>query len=106
MALDLKTILLTFAGRPDDVLGGYLRTIANEGLTRYRRIIQWGNKDGQPLYAHVIDLVFTFTRLAELLQLNETEQRVTMLALSAHDINKVVEGERKTLRFADLASND
>jgi CRISPR-associated protein Csc3 len=106
MALDLKNILLKFAGPPDDVLGDYIRAIANGGLTRYRRIVQWGNKDGQPLYAHVTDLAFTFARLATILELGEVEQRVMLLALSAHDINKVVEGDRKKLRFADLASND
>jgi CRISPR-associated protein Csc3 len=106
MALDIKNIILKFAGPPDDVLGDYIRTMANGGLTRYRRIIQWGNKDGQPLYAHVTDLVFTFARLAELLELPATEQHVMLLALSAHDINKVAEGDLKKLRFADLASND
>ncbi|MEZ4867300.1 MAG: type I-D CRISPR-associated protein Cas10d/Csc3 [Caldilineaceae bacterium] len=106
MALDLKSILLKFSGPPDDVLGDYISHIANGGLTRYRRIVQWGNKDGQPLYAHVVDLVFTFARLADLLDLTVIEQRVMMLALSAHDINKVAEGELKKLRFADLASND
>lgn len=106
MTFDLKNILLKFAGPPDDVLGDYITHIGNGGLTRYRRIVQWGNKDGQPLYAHVIDLVFTFARLADFLELGETEQRVVMLALSAHDINKVVEGDRKKLRFADLASNE
>lgn len=106
MALDLKNILLKFSGPPDDVLGDYIRAIANGGLTRYRRIIQWGNKDGQPLYAHVADLVFTFARLADLLDLPVAEQRVMLLALSAHDINKVAEGDLKKLRFADLASSD
>lgn len=106
MAFDLKNILLQFTGPPDDILGDYIRTIANGGLTRYRSVIQWGNKDGQPLYAHVLDLVFTFSRLADLLNLSVTEQQVMMLALSAHDINKVAEGELKKLRFPDLASNE
>ncbi len=102
MALDLKNIVLKFSGPPDDVLGDYINYIANEGLARYRRVVQWGNKEGQPLYAHVIDLVFTFARLAETLELNAVEQRVMMLALSAHDINKVL-GEDRPLRFADQA---
>ncbi len=105
MAFDLKNILLKFTGPPDDVLGEYVNHIANGGLTRYRRIVQWGNKDGQPLYAHVIDLVFTFARLADLLDLSPIEQRVMMLALSAHDMNKVAEGDLKNLRFPDLASD-
>lgn len=71
--------------------------------TRYRRIVQWGGKDGQPLYAHVVDLVFTFVRLTDLLDLSQAEQRVMMLALSAHDINKVP-GENKPMRFPDQAS--
>ena len=106
MPLDLKNIVLQFSGPPDDVLGDYVRTVANGGLGRYRRIIQYGNKQGQPLYAHVIDLVFTFARLAEMLELDETVQRVMMLALSAHDINKVVADERIQLRFADMASQE
>jgi CRISPR-associated protein Csc3 len=104
MPLDLKNIELLFSGPPDDVLGEYIRTIANGGLGRYRRIIQYGNKEGQPLYAHVVDLVFTFARLSELINLGETEQRVMMLALSAHDINKVADEKHNHLRFADLAS--
>lgn len=76
---------------PDDVLGDYVRHIANQGLTRYRRFVQWGGKKGQPLYAHVIDLVFTLARLADRLNLSPVEQRVLMLALSIHDLNKVPE---------------
>lgn len=102
MALDLKKILLQFSGPPDDVLGDYITHIANGGLTRYRRVVQWGNKEGQPLYAHVVDLVFTFARLAELLGVTPLEQRVVMLALSAHDINKVL-GQGRPSRFADQA---
>lgn len=102
MAQNFKEILIKFSGPPDDVLGSYIRHIANGGLTRYRRIVQWGNKEGQPLYAHVIDLVFTFARLAELLKLTPVEQRVLMLALSAHDINKAPGGDR-SLRFPDQA---
>jgi len=103
MALDLKNIQLQFSGPPDDVLGDYIRHIANGGLTRYRKFVQYGNKEGQPLYAHVIDLVFTFVRLADFLDLSVVEQRVVMLALSAHDINKIP-GENKPLRFADQAT--
>lgn len=103
MVFDPKNIILEFSGPPDDVLGDYIRSIVNGGLVRYRRIIQYGNKQGQPLDAHVIDLVFTFARLAQLLVLDETVQRVMMLALSAHDINKVV-GEQQQVRFGDLAS--
>lgn len=102
MAIDLKKILLQFSGPPDDVLGDYITHIANGGLTRYRRVVQWGNKEGQPLYAHVLDLVFTFARLAERLGLTPVEQRVVMLALSAHDINKVL-GQDRPGRFADQA---
>ena len=104
MTFDLKNIILKFAGPPDDILGDYIREIANGGLARYRRIVQWGNKGGQPLYAHVIDLVFTFARLADLLELPDSEQRIMMLALSAHDINKVDDRQPKGMRFADLAS--
>jgi hypothetical protein len=32
MALDLKKILLEFSGPPDDILGDYIRHIANGGL--------------------------------------------------------------------------
>lgn len=103
MALDLKNIHLKFSGPPDDILGDYIRHIANGGLVRYRQIVQWGGKDGQPLYAHVVDLAFTFVRLTDLLDLSQAEQRVMMLALSAHDINKVP-GENKPMRFPDQAS--
>jgi CRISPR-associated protein Csc3 len=83
--------LLELFAPPDDVLGDYVRHIANQGLTRYRRYVQWGGKEGQPLYAHVIDLIFTLARLADRLDLTPVEQRTLMLVLSIHDLNKVTE---------------
>ena len=40
MAFDLKNIELKFSGPDDDVLGDFIREIANGGLGTYRRIIQ------------------------------------------------------------------
>lgn len=91
MAFDLKNILLKFSGPADDVFGDYIKHAANGGLARYRAIVQTGGKAGQPLYAHVIDMVFTLVRLLDLLELSVEEQRVLMLALSIHDLNKVPE---------------
>lgn len=91
MSITLDELMLKLAGRPGDVLGDYIDHIANKGLGRYRRIIQWGGKEGQPLYAHILDLVFTLERLSSLVGLSETERRVLMLVLSVHDLNKVPE---------------
>lgn len=91
MSSTLDELMLKLAGKPGDVLGDYIDHIANRGLGRYRRIIQWGGKEGQPLYAHILDLVFTLERLSSLLELSEIERRVLMLVLSVHDLNKVPE---------------
>ncbi|MBX3052158.1 MAG: type I-D CRISPR-associated protein Cas10d/Csc3 [Caldilineaceae bacterium] len=91
MSSTLDELMLRLAGQPGDVLGEYIEYIANRGLGRYRRIVQWGGKAGQPLYAHVLDLVFTLERLSSLLKLSEIERRVLMLVLSVHDLNKVPE---------------
>lgn len=104
MDFDPKNILLKFTGPPDDVLGNYVNHIANGGLTSYRRIIQWGNKNGQPLYAHVVDLIFTFARLNEILKLDANEQRVMMLALSIHDLNKVPGYSQHGTRYVDMVT--
>ncbi|HRJ40656.1 MAG: type I-D CRISPR-associated protein Cas10d/Csc3 [Caldilineaceae bacterium] len=91
MSITLDELMLKLAGKPGDVLGDYIDYIANRGLGRYRRIVQWGGKEGQPLYAHILDLVFTLERLSSLLELSITERRVLMLVLSVHDLNKVPE---------------
>jgi len=91
MSSTLDELMLKLAGQPGDVLGEYIEHIANRGLGRYRRIVQWGGKAGQPLYAHVLNLVFTLERLVSLLGLSDTERRVLMLVLSVHDLNKVPE---------------
>lgn len=93
MAAKIEELLLKLTGPADGVLGEYIRHIANDNgdearLATYKRIIQWGGKEGQPLYAHVLDLVFTLSRLSEVLRLSSTEQRVLMLVLSVHDLNK------------------
>lgn len=67
--------LLELFAPQDSVLGDFVRHIANKGLTRYRRFVQWGGKKGQPLYAHVIDLVFTLARLAGHRHVDASSQR-------------------------------
>ena len=96
---DLESLFSFFAGG-EAILDEYVREIAKgPGLSHYKTIIQGGGKQGQPLFAHVIDLVFTLDRLSGLLALTDVEQRVLMLALSIHDFNKLYE---QPGRFPDI----
>lgn len=86
-------------------LKDYVEAIANKKLRKYRDIVQWGKKEGQTYYNHILDGVMTLGRLCALepLQITYTEARCLFLAFTVHDINKIEEyGGRKA--YPDIAT--
>jgi CRISPR-associated protein Csc3 len=84
------------------VIGDFINHIANGGLQRYKTIFQTGAKHGEPLYNHVLNMVFVAERLQPLLDLSDLETRVLYSAIPVHDLNKV--GDRAGVSFNRLAT--
>jgi CRISPR-associated protein Csc3 len=87
-----------------DVMEDFLKHVANGGLAQYKRITQWGEKVGEPLYTHAINGVFTAHQLHAVLSLTDDEARVLYSAFAIHDLNKALDSEGKS--FNKLASLD
>jgi CRISPR-associated protein Csc3 len=84
------------------VIGDFINHVANGGLQRYKTIFQTGAKHGEPLYNHVLNMIFVAERLQPLLDLSDIETRVLYAAVPVHDLNKV--GERTGVSFNRLAT--
>jgi hypothetical protein len=98
---------LCFAlGWPEDESGSVIRdfihAVANGGLHQYKTIFQTGAKHGEPLYNHVLNMIFVAERLQLLLALSDVETRVLYSAVPVHDLNKV--GDRSGVSFNRLAT--
>ncbi|HEU5375013.1 MAG TPA: hypothetical protein VFV38_06220, partial [Ktedonobacteraceae bacterium] len=93
------------------VLGDYLKHIANKKLRLYKQYLHTeGEKQGQSLYSHVMDLVTFVDRLFRAIGLNDIAMRCVLLALTVHDINKIpIYGQDthgRKLKYADAATED
>jgi CRISPR-associated protein Csc3 len=71
------------------VFGEYLYLVANRKMRRYKQIIQYGGKQGQTYYGHVMDLTSVADRLRSAISLDDQEMRCVLLALTIHDMNKI-----------------
>jgi CRISPR-associated protein Csc3 len=100
---DLKHIALLIGKEEPSVFKDYLDLVAHQGLMAYKAILQWGGKEGQSLYTHVLNGVFVLETLREPLGLNDTESCVLYTAFTIHDINKVLDQEG---HFSDLATQE
>ena len=93
-------------GWPEDELGSVIRdfihSVANGGLQQYKTIFKTGAKHGEPLYNHVLNMIFVAERLQPLLDLSDIETRVLYSAVPVHDLNKV--GDRSGVSFNRLAT--
>ena len=93
-------------GWPEDESGSVIRdfihSVANGGLQQYKAIFQTGAKHGEPLYNHVLNMIFVAKRLQPLLDLSDIETRVLYSAVPVHDLNKV--GDRSGVSFNRLAT--
>src|SRR5215510_5093488 len=73
------------------VIGIFIKHVANGGLQRYKTIFQTGAKRGEPLYNHVLNMIFVAERLRPLLDLSDVEAQALYSAIPVHDLNKVVD---------------
>jgi CRISPR-associated protein Csc3 len=70
-------------------LQDFVKYVADKELLRYKDKIHTGGKEGESLWTHVMNLVMLVEQLCSLFQLNDTEHRCLLLALTIHDINKL-----------------
>lgn len=72
-----------------EVLPDYIEYIANKNLRHYKYIVQYGGKEGESVWTHIMNLVTIIEKLRPLFQLSADEMRCLLLALTIHDLNKV-----------------
>jgi len=72
-----------------EVLSDYIEYIANKNLRHYKYIVQYGGKEGESVWTHIMNLVTIIEKLRPLFQLSADEMRCLLLALTIHDLNKV-----------------
>ena len=72
-----------------EVLAEYIEYVANKHLLRYKYVIQYGSKEGESVWTHIMNLVTTIEKLRPLFHLNTDEMRCLLLALTVHDLNKI-----------------
>ena len=90
------------------VFGEYLRCVANGKMRRYKQLIQYGGKQGQTYYGHVMDLASVADRLRPAIGLEDCEMRCVLLALTMHDMNKIspynMRADGREAKYADAAT--
>ncbi len=90
------------------VFGEYLHRVANRKMRRYKQLVQYGGKQGQTYYGHVMDLASVADRLRPALGLDEQEMRCVLLALTIHDMNKIPPYNKRPdgreAKYADAAT--
>jgi CRISPR-associated protein Csc3 len=92
-----------------DIYAKYLALVANGKMRRYKQIIhERGDKQGQSYYGHVIDLTSIASKLCPVIDLDATEMRCVLLALTIHDMNKIPPYNKrldgKEAKYADAAT--
>lgn len=93
----------------EDVYARYLASVADGPMRHYKRIIHdRGSKQGQSYYGHVIDLTSFACRSGPVLEINATEMRCVLLALTIHDMNKIppynTRPDGREAKYADAAT--
>jgi CRISPR-associated protein Csc3 len=73
----------------NDVFGEYLSSVANRKMRSYKLLVQYGGKEGQTYYGHVMDLASVADKLRPAIGLDDREMRCVLLALTIHDMNKL-----------------
>lgn len=89
--IDRKHLALLIGKSEPSVFKDYIEQVANNGLLRYKSIIQYGKKAGESLYTHVLNGIFVLEQLRPALELTDMEARVLFAAYTIHDINKLPE---------------
>jgi CRISPR-associated protein Csc3 len=85
-----SNIALLIGKKDKTILSRYLEQVANKSLLPYRNAshLQWGKKQGESLYTHILNGIFILDSLRDLLKLPDTEAKVLFTAYTVHDINK------------------
>jgi CRISPR-associated protein Csc3 len=89
MSIPAKIALLI--GKTEkSILSDYLERVGNNTLLQYRNAahLQWGKKQGESLYVHILNGIFILDTLRALLNLSEVEVQTLFTAYTIHDINK------------------
>ncbi len=94
-SIDLEHIELLIGKREPSVFKDYVDFVANEGLLRYKNVVQYGKKAGESLYTHVLDGIFVLEQVRPALGLSDIDARVLYTAFTLHDLNKVREGQQR-----------
>jgi CRISPR-associated protein Csc3 len=89
--LDLQHIELLIGKKTPSVFSDYVDQVGNQALLDYRRHLQWGGKEGESLYTHVLNGIQVLETLRPLLKLPDVESRVLFTAFTVHDLNKVLQ---------------
>jgi len=92
--IDLLAMLDMALGRIEsNALADFLSQVANTHLITLKTgdYLQYGNKDGQSLYAHILDGIFILEQLCRLFQLSDLDVRILFTAYTIHDINKLLQ---------------
>ena len=77
--------------------------VGNQSLLAYRAYLQWGGKEGESLYTHVLNGIQVLETLREHLTLADDEARVLFTAFTVHDLNKVLDQQAA---FGKLATHE
>lgn len=94
-ATELELLALldeAISGGQSQVLAEYLSVVANVSLITLKseQYLQYGGKEGQSLYTHILDGIFLLDQLRHLFDLSEQETRILFTAYTIHDINKLI----------------
>ncbi|MCB0186598.1 MAG: type I-D CRISPR-associated protein Cas10d/Csc3, partial [Caldilineaceae bacterium] len=89
--LDLQQIALLIGKEEPSVFKEYVDHVANKALVTYRQYFQWGGKQGESLYTHVLNGIQVLETLRGYLKLADDEAQVLFTAFTVHDLNKTQE---------------
>lgn len=98
--LDLQHIELLIGKKAPSTFSDYMEQVGNQSLLDYRRHLQWGGKEGESLYTHVLNGIQVLETLRPLLNLSDNEVRVLFTAFTVHDLNKVLQSGEGFSRLA------
>ncbi|MGL5149858.1 MAG: hypothetical protein ACRC7N_04690, partial [Clostridium sp.] len=102
----LLTILRKKSGGYNVTANYYEMIIGGEGIKRYRKIIQYGEKAGQSLANHIENMVGVIEAVKKICTLTQEEEKVLLTAITIHDINKVPEYKEKVNYLSIISEKD
>ena len=99
---DLELSSTVAASTASDPFRDYVEAVANGRLLELREVIQYGEKRGQSLYAHILSGIYLLERLRALAGLSDEEGRILFTGYTLHDLNKFPDagGESSLARLA------